>query len=100
MWPHKGVLMEHKGFSTLQKQHTENIDSYMHHSVHVPLKLIRSAWQAASERVQGFDELSMASLRFTQLLPDEPDTAEPHVLKPFEVGVRIVWSGQECTHQL
>ena len=49
------------------------------------LKLIRQAWQAASERLQGFDELSQASLRFRKTLPGEPPSTDPHVLQPFEV---------------
>ena len=56
---------------------------------HVLLQLIRAAWQAASERLQGFDELSMASLRFRQTLRGEPASTDPHVLRPFEVSVWV-----------
>ena len=61
-------------------------------NLHPPLlQLIRAAWQAASERLQGFDELSQASLRFRRALPGEPASADPHVLRAFEVGASCTY---------
>ena len=54
-------------------------------------QFIRTAWQAASEWVQGYDELNVASVRFRLYVPGEtlPARWQLNVLRRHEVCVCV-----------